>query len=394
MVFIHRNIIRAISGLLAERSIVLVQGPPRCGRSTIARQLAASSAAGAVLVDARRREGRAVIADPGGLSAARPIVLDNAGADEAAAIVSWAAGRADGLREGGERRPRFVLVGGPFPDAGGEAAVVEAGPLSLFEAGRASMRSLWLRGGYPEAYGAASDEAAFEWLEGYAADLAHGALADWGLPRGPGLTTSLLEAAAAGNGRAFNENAAARALGVSRPTVSRYLAVLHHAGILFSLPALPSGLQRATAGAVARTVRAPALYVRDSGLLHALLGVRSTDELALRPRAAAASWAGFVAAQALQSLPSGVSLYRYASADGAALELVAIRDGRPVMLAATRRHRPASVERSISYAVRAVTGDDSRPGRYIVVPDGAEVRLPGEFTVAALGAFLERLAGV
>lgn len=390
MAFIHRNIIRTISGLLAERPVVLVQGPPRCGRSTIARQLAASSATGAILVDARRREGRAVIADPGGLSAAKPIVLDNAGADEAAAIVSWAAGRADGIREGGERRPRFVLVGGPFPETGGEAAAVEAGPLSLFEAGRASMRALWLRGGYPEAYGAASDEAAFDWLEGYAADLAHGVLADWGLPREPGLVTSLLEAAAAGNGRAFNENAAARALGVSRPTVNRYLAVLHHAGILFSLPALPAGFLKA--GGVARAVRAPALYVRDSGLLHALLGVRSPDGLAQKPRAAAASWAGFVAAQALQSMPPGVSLCRYASADGAALELVALRDGRPVLLAATKRHRPASVERSISYAARAVSGDRERPGRYIVVPDGAEGRLPGGFYVVGIGAFLERLA--
>ncbi len=333
-----------------------------------------------------------MIADIGALSAARPIVLDNAGADEAAAVFTWAAGRADGPREGGERRPRFVLIGGPFPKAGGEATAVAAGPLSLFEAGRASMRSLWLRGGYPEAYGAASDETAFEWLEGYAADLAHGALADWGLPRDPGLTTSLLEAAAAGNGRAFNENAAARALGVSRPTVSRYLAVLHEAGILFSLPALPVSFQRAAGGGAARAIRAPALYARDSGLLHALLGVRSPDGLAQKPRAAAASWAGFVAAQALQSLSPGVSLYRYASADGAALELVAIRDGWPVLLAATRRHRPASVERSISYAARAVAGDDARPERYIIVPDGGDGRLPGGFVVTSLGAFLERLA--
>ena len=396
MAFIHRNIIRTISGLLADRSVVLVQGPPRCGRSTIARQLAASAATGAILVDARRREGRAVIADPGGLSAARPIVLDNAGADEAAAIVSWAAERAEGIREGGERRPRFVLVGGPFPEAGGEAAAVEAGPLSLFEAGRASMRALWLRGGYPEAYGAASDEAAFEWLEGYAADLAHGALADWGLPREPGLTTSLLEAVASADGRAFNENAAARALGVSRPTVSRYLAALHHAGILFSLPALPVSFWRDTAGGVARAVRAPALYVRDSGLLHALLGARSPDELALRPRAAAASWAGFVIAQAREVAPRGTGLYRYASADGAGLDLVVVRDGAVAMVASARRHRPSSVERSILYAGKAVTGSVPGPDRerFIVTPDGAERELPGGFTVVGLGAFLERLAGV
>ncbi|MBN2874970.1 MAG: hypothetical protein JXM71_07735, partial [Spirochaetales bacterium] len=213
MAFIHRNIIRTISGLLTERSIVLVAGPPRCGKSTMARQVAAGSASGALLVDARYREGRAVVADPGGQSAARPVILDNAGADEAAALLSWAA-RERAARErvaerSGGRRPRFVLVGGPFPDAGGDAAALTAGPLSLFEVGRASVRSLWLRGGYPEAYGAASDEAALNWLEGYAADLAHGALADWSLPREPRLITALLEAAASTTGSAFNENAIA-----------------------------------------------------------------------------------------------------------------------------------------------------------------------------------------
>ena len=390
MAFMHRAVIRTICGLLAERSVVLVEGPPRCGRSTIARQVAAGSASGTRIVDARGREGRAAVADPGSLSAARPVILDNAGADEAAAILSWASapgrrqeadrpgdapdapaatdsedrasamdstdGAGKALENSG-RRPRFVLVGGPFPGVPatcGYAAAVTAGPLSLFEVGRASVRSLWLRGGYPEAYGASSDDAALDWLERYAADLAHGALADWGMPREPRLITALLESVAAGNGHGFNENAAARALGVSRPTVSRYLSILSRAGILFSLPALPPGIARAPAergagvtGGVARAVRAPALYVRDSGLLHALLGVRSADELAMKPRMAAASWAGFVAAQAREAASPGTELYRYASADGAALDLVLVRDGVPVISAAARRLRPTSDRKSV-----------------------------------------------
>jgi len=410
MVSIQRNVIRTISGMMADHAIVLVEGPPRCGLSTIARQVAASFPAGAVMLDARGREGRAVIGNPGSRSAARPLILDNAGADEAAALASKAAAnRESSGREGGKRWPRLVLVGGPFPGAAGDtghsgdSAVVTASPLSLFEVGRASVRSLWLRGGYPEAYGAASDEAAFNWLEGYAADLAHGALAGWGLPRAPGVVTGLLEAVAANAGKAFNENAAARALGVSRPTVSRYLSILHRAGILFSVPALPASLisqpplWRSEAGnasapsGVARAAKAPALHLRDSGLLHALLGVGTADELALKPRAAAASWAGFVAAQAREAIPPGTGLYRYASPDGAALDLVVVRDGVPVITAAARRLRPASVERSISYAAKAVRG--AVPGRFIVAPDGAERDLPGGFTVISLGAFLERLSG-
>ncbi|OHD16704.1 MAG: hypothetical protein A2Y38_03890 [Spirochaetes bacterium GWB1_59_5] len=372
----------------------------------MARQLAASASSGAVLVDARLREGRAILAAPGNQSAARPIILDNAEQSDAASLLSWVS-TVDGLdsRNGSNLRlPRFVLVGGPFgmPEppgdrSDGRIARIQMGPLSLFEAGRASMRRLWLRGGYPEAFGAASDEAAFAWLETYMADLSHGTLAAWGLPREPALIASLLEAVAGQNGRPFNENAAARALGVSRPTISRYLGLLEKAEILFRIPALSPGA--VPVGSVPgsklpganRAIKSPVLYIRDSGLLHAILGVRSADELALKPQMAAASWTGFVAAQLREALPPGASLYRYASADGAVLELVLVRDGTPFITAAARRLRPASVERSVSYAAKTASGADA--SRYIIVPDGGERCLPAGFIVLGLGSFLERLTG-
>ncbi len=417
MAFIHRYVIRTISGLLPDNAIVLVEGPPRCGKSTMARQLAASSPSGSVLADARLREGRAILSAPGSQSAARPIILDNAGRSDAEKLLAWVRTAAE--RGGGNgsnsRLPRFVLVGGPFGKAepygdrprpgdisGYRVSRVRMGPLSMFEAGRASQRRLWLRGGYPEAFGASSDEAASAWLESYAADLAGGALAAWGLPREAALITGLLEMVAANNGNAFNEHAAAQALGVSRPTICRYLGNLERAGILFRVPALGSGSapsELVPSGSVpnlkkpgtSHTIKSPALYIEDSGLLHALLGIRSMDELALKPVLAAASWAGFVVGQARQALPPGAGLCRYASADGAELDLVAVKDCRPVLVAATRRHRPASVERSISYAARTMGTD---PGRFIVVPEGDERILPGGFAVAGLGTFLERLASI
>jgi hypothetical protein len=114
---------------------------------------------------------------------------------------------------------------------------------------------------------------------------------------------------------------------------------------------------------------------------------------------AAASWAGFVVGQVREVLPPGAGLYRYASADGAALDLVIVRDGLPILVSVARRHRPASVERSISFAASTVLGRSgpgqvtgSVPGRFIVVPDGDERILHGDFIVAGLGAFLEKVA--
>lgn len=367
----------------------------------MARQMAASSSSGSVLVDARLREGRAILSAPGNQSAARPIILDNAGHLDAEKLLTWA--RAVTGQDSNRRLPRFVLVGGPFGEPalhgdrpGLRVASIQMGPLSLFEASPAALKRLWLRGGYPEAFGAASDEAASIWLESYAADLAGMSLATWDLPREPDLITGLFETIAANNGRTFNENAAARALGVSRPTICRYLGILERAGILFRVPALP--MDPASLGSVpapkktgtSRTIKAPALYINDSGLLHALLGIRSTDDLALKPSLAAASWAGFVVGQVRQILPPDTLLYRHASADKAKLDLVVVKAGLPILVAAARRHRPNSVERSIAYAARTL---GSAPGRFIVVPDGGERKLPGEFTVIGLGAFLERLSG-
>ena len=317
-------------------------------------------------------------------SAIRPILLDNACAVDAERLLSWLSVRHTrrGIFPTGARRiPRFVLAGGPFSQP-----ALELGALSLFEVGPASIKKRWLRGGYPEAFCKSDDTAAFGWLDGYAADLAYGALGDWGLPREPVLITGLLQAIAANNGRAFNAHAESRALGVSRPTIVRYIAMLSAAGIVMSVTALVPATHRG----VSRVIKSPALYIRDSGLLHSLLGIHSADELALRPGVAARSWTGFVVEQSRGQLPADVSLHRFASADGAALDMVVVKDGEPIIIAVARRHRPASVERSISYAAKALA-----PGcqaRYIVVPDEGERVLPGGFIAIGAGSFLERLA--
>ncbi|HOZ71356.1 MAG TPA: DUF4143 domain-containing protein [Spirochaetales bacterium] len=401
MGFIQRSCVRSIHGLLASHRLVLVEGPPRSGRSTIAAQVAAGAPGGGILVDARRPEGRDVLADPASASAARLIVVDGAGRREAERVAASLSAFGEA-----ERTPRFALIGGPFGHAAAsraatgrapasrvaatlDAPILRVCPLSLFEAGSASMRRLWLRGGFPQAFMADSDQAALAWLRDYAASLAGDSLSAWGVPRDAALVSGLLDALAASSGRAFNENAAARSLGVSRPTIERAVAAVERAGLLLRVPAWrprddiarddgPPG--------TARAIRSPAIHLADSGLLHALHGAAPTLETA----ATAASWTSFVIGQALSVLRPGTAIFHYASADGAALELVVAMDGRPVVAAAARRHRPSSAERAVSYAARAIGATE----RYIVVPEGGGAKLPGGFIVTGLRAFLDRLAAV
>ena len=167
----------------------------------------------------------------------------------------------------------------------------------------------------------------------------------------------------------------------------RYAAALEAAGIIFSVPAVPAEL----APGVARPARSAALYVRDSGLLNALLGLGSQLELAANTGAASASWRCFVVAQTRAALPPGAGLFHYASADGASLELVIARGGAPLIAATASRHRPVSVKRFAAFAARALLPAGSG-ALCIVCPDGEDRNLPGGFVATSLGAFLDRVA--
>lgn len=367
---------------------VLVEGPPRCGLSTAAAQVAASYPPRAYPVDARSPEGRALVAAGSAGCGARPLVLDNATDGDARALLGEPGGTV-GRPDASDRRPRLALFGGPFPSfrsGRGRAALLREGPLNLFEVGAGAERRLWLRGGYPEAFGAASDGEAARWLEAYATDIARGRLGDALPVRDGTLALRILEAIASAQGKPLNENALSRLLGVSRPTIERYLAILVEAGFACTVPAAP----RTLAPSVARAARSPGLYVRDPGLLHALLGVGSQLDAPANAARATMSWRGFVVAQALAALPRGTELFRYASADGAALDLVASRGDRPILAATVSRHRPLSASRSATFAARAL-GLREEGRLFVVYPDGEERPLQGGFVATGLPAFLESL---
>jgi len=401
---IQRSLVRLASEHMAQGRTALVAGPPRSGLSTMAAQTAASSPQRAGVIDARSPEWRAMAAAaagvPAGLGGTPLIVLDNARDEDARALIGGPEGPGSSAGPGAMlgRRPRIALFGGPFPSFRGRtgaATLLKAGPLSLFEVGAGAERRLWLRGGYPEAFGAASDGEAASWLGSYAADIARGRLGDALPVRDGGLALRGLEAVAAAQGIALNENALARTLGVSRPTVQRALTGLEEAGLLVSLAALP----RELAPGAARPARSARLYVRDSGLVHALLaggsqlGLGSQLDAAAGAARATLSWRGFVVSQALEALPSRAELCHYASADGAVLELVALRDGRPRLAATVSRHRPLSTGRSAAYAARALGLRE--PGTlFVVYPDGEDRPLQGGFVGTGLPAFLDRIRGL
>jgi uncharacterized protein len=223
-----------------------------------------------------------------------------------------------------KRYGRFLLLGSVSPtlmahvseSLAGRLSVVEIAPFLLWEVPDIGLRSRWLRGGYPD--GGILDPARFpQWQEDYLALLAQRDLPSWGLPARPQVTERLLRMSAAVHAQIWNASRLGQSLGLSHPTVNSYLDYLEGAFLVRRLRPYVTNLKK-------RLVRSPKLYWRDSGLLHALLRVRTHDELLVQPWVGG-SWEGFVIEQIISTLATvgcPFDPYFLRTSDGSEIDLL------------------------------------------------------------------------
>ncbi len=222
------------------------------------------------------------------------------------------------------RTGRFLLLGSVAPammvnvaeSLAGRLALVELTPFVLPELDASRLDDLWLYGGFPD--GGVLGGGTFPlWQQAYLDLLVHRDLPSWGLPAKPAVSDRLVRMAAAWHGQLWNASEMARSLGVTHPTVNTYIDYLTGAFLLRKLPPYPANLGK-------RLVKSPRLLWRDSGLLHAIHGVRDLDDLLARPWVGA-SWEGFVVDQVISSfaqLGRRCEPYFYRTSDGAEVDLV------------------------------------------------------------------------
>ena len=204
------------------------------------------------------------------------------------------------------RNGRFLLLGSVSPalmrevseSLAGRLARVELTPFLLPELGLRTLDRLWLMGGFADG-GILGGRGFPSWQGDYLALMAQRDLPAWGLAARPQLTDRLLHMVAAVHGQAWNASALGQSLGLSYHTVNSHLDLLEGAYLVRRLAPWSGNIRK-------RLTRSPRVYLRDTGLLHALLRVGSRAEL-LRHPAAGASWEGFVIEQLLGALAaSGV----------------------------------------------------------------------------------------
>jgi predicted AAA+ superfamily ATPase len=326
-----------IDRALTRSPAVAILGPRQVGKTTLARA-AAAVRPGSVFLDLETAADQAKLSDPARFLSSRRerfVVLDEV--QNAPEVFSELRAEIDT-----DRRPgRFLLLGSASfrllrqaQTLAGRLEIIDLSPLLLPEVARRfeDIERLWVRGGFPGSYVATNDDDAWQWRQDFIRHFLNIDLPAIGIGVSPPSMGRFWRMLAHLHGQLLNASALSRSLGVSAPTVHRWFDHLVDALVVRRLEPWSANLGK-------RLVKSPKAYLRDSGLVHALLGIRDADALAGHP-AAGASWEGFVVEQVCARLPAHASVTFYRTAAGAELDLVIELDGHRVGIEAKLSSAP------------------------------------------------------
>jgi len=230
----------------------------------------------------------------------------------------------------------------------GRVRYIEMPPLILSEVGADLLNTQWLRGGFPDSFQVKDDRATLQWREDYLRTYLERDIPAL-RPRIPAKTLHRFWTMPAhSQGGLLNASALAEGLGVSGQSVRHYLELLVDLMLVRSLPPWHEHVSK-------RLVRSPKVYVRDSGVLHALLGLGSLEDL-LRHPVVGGSWAGFCIETLIAAAPADSAAYFYGTAAGAELDLVLRLPDSTNWAIEIKRTTTPKVSRGFRRISRQITG--------------------------------------
>jgi len=309
-------------GKAVQRSpITALLGPRQCGKTTIARLFAEGRPASFFdlesVVDQRRLQNPELAL--GGLSGL--VVLDEIQTrPELFPVLRGLADRPD-------RRAQFLLLGSASPHLirhasetlAGRVEFIELSGFDLAETGSPALDALWLRGGFPRSFLAASDEDSFAWREGFVRTYLERDIPQLGFRIPEPAMRRFWTMLAHYHGQTWNASELGRAMGLSDKTVRGYLDILTGTYMVRQLQPWFENLGK-------RQIKAPKVYFRDTGLLHRLLDIPSRDHLLGHPKVGA-SWEGFAIEQVLRAFEPSQPCF-WSTQGGAELDLLFLHGGR------------------------------------------------------------------
>ena len=319
---ISRNLQPIVEQSLAEFPVVAIVGARQTGKTTLARMIAADRP-GTVHLDLERPADVARLADPElylRQYRTQLVILDEIQRRPELFPVLRV------LTDETGRNGQFLILGSASPDLLRQSSESLAGritfhelptfDLSELQAGGFDPLALWLRGGFPRSTLAASDAASFRWREAFVSTYLERDLPQLGFTFAASQLRRFWQMLAHVHGQLWNASDLARSLGVTAPTVSRYLGILEDTFTVRRLPPYHVNIAK-------RLVKRPKVYLRDSGLLHALLGLVDLDQLLGHP-IVGASFEGWIVEQITHHLPLGWGAFFYRTSAGAEIDLVLV----------------------------------------------------------------------
>lgn len=328
---IDRLAAQEIDILLSEFPAIALLGPRQVGKTTLAKLLAEKHQKEIIYFDLENDADIARLKDPQyifNLHKDNCIILDEV--QRQPKLFAQLRPVIDDYRKPG----RFILTGSASPDLikgvseslAGRIAFNELSPINLVEAHNSGINQQqhWFRGGFPLALIAKEDKAFIRWTENFIRTYIE---RDLSLLFGAKLQEKLIRnfwyMLAANNGGVWNSETYARSLGITGPTIKRYLDFLEGAFMIRQLPAWFVNANK-------RLVKSPKVYLRDSGLLHVINRIYAASELPLNINVGA-SWEGYVIEQIFQLKPAHLDLYYYRTHHGAECDLLLVDGIKPVV---------------------------------------------------------------
>ena len=376
-----------MSALLAHSPAVVLTGPRQVGKTTLALEIAAGRPA--TYLDLESAPDRARMAEPElylADHAEELLVLDEI--QRLPDLFEALRGAIDRGRREGRGSGRFLLLGSASLDLlaqsgeslAGRVAFAELAPLDVTEAGSDRLDRLWVRGGFPESFLAPSEEASLRWRRDFIRTYLERDIPQLG-PRIPAETLRRLWTMLAHNqGGLLNAANIARGLGVSGTTVGHYLDLMVD---LLLVRRLPPRL----ANAGKRVVRSPKVYVRDSGLVGALLGIADKEALLGHP-VLGASWEGLVVENLIGVAGERAEASFYRTAGGAEVDLVLRWADGGEWAVEVKRSLAPKVERGLRSALADIEPERS----FLVYPGSERFRLGAEIEAIGLADLCRELA--
>ena len=365
---ISRRVYAEVDNALARQPAVALLGPRQVGKTTLARELAAGRPS--VYLDLEAAADRAKLQEAATFlraNAQRLVVLDEI--HRAPGLFPELRGVIDDYRRLGQRTGKFLILGSASLDLlrqsgetlAGRIAYINMGPFDALEVGNdtTTLHRLWTRGGFPESFLAADDKASLAWRGDLVRTYLEREVALFG-PRIPAETLRRLWTMLAHlQGAPLNVSQLAASLALSAQTVSRYIDLLCDLLLVRRLTPLHVNIGK-------RLTKAPKIYVRDSGLLHALLGIADYNGLAGHP-VRGASWEGFAIENLIAAAGPGAVPGFYRTAAGSEVDLVLdMPDATRIAIEMKASSAPVA-RKGLRLAI-----DDIKPTRSFIVYPGSE----------------------